>query len=250
MVSHGPHAPVAPVMLVGETSSSSWECLLHLLPLFSADLGQPTLQCAHGQGFPALLLGRRVLLSPCDTLNLHTDPRRWLAPAPARLSLSGTPLLLQRLPSLPGHCGVHRPQAGRGRVCGDRRLWAHSPSRLGVVPAPPREDGSIGMLGPQRMTNSQGQRAGGGGKLRSDTCRSLTSINASTESRCGFPWPHTPPWLPGPGQELYGGGKLRPDICGSLTLISTSMESRWGLLWPARPSPHGSQGQARRQCPG
>ena len=77
-------------MLVGETSSSSWECLLHLLLLFSAGLGQPTLQGAHGQGFPALL-GRRVLLSPCDTLNLHTDPRRWLAPAPARLSLLGTP---------------------------------------------------------------------------------------------------------------------------------------------------------------
>lgn len=194
-------------MLVEETSSGSRECLLRLLPLLCAGLGGPPRTALMVRLFLSSSWGGECCSPHVDTPNLHTDPRRRPAPAPAWLSLAGAPLLLQKLPSHPGHLGVHRPRAGRGRVFDDRGSWARLTQQVGVVPAPPERTAKHRYALPPKDDKLPGTESCVGGKLRSDTCGSLTSINASMESRCGFlqvPWPHCPPWLPGPGQELYG----------------------------------------------
>lgn len=126
-----PHAPAAPVMLAGETSFGSWECLLRLLRLLCVGLGWPSLHGVHCQGVPVLLLGGGCCSPHADILNLHTDPRRWPPPAPARLSLVGTPLLLQKLPSPHVTLESTGPGQGGAESVGTVSRGLGSPSRWG-----------------------------------------------------------------------------------------------------------------------
>lgn len=135
-----PHAPTAPVMLVGETSSGSWECLLHLLRLLCVGLGWPSLHGVHCQGVPVLLLGRRVLLSPCGHPEPPHRPPEVAASCTSPAEPGGDPTSSAEAPLPPCHLGVHRPRAGRDRVCGDSGSWARLAQQVGVVLAPPGED--------------------------------------------------------------------------------------------------------------
>ena len=123
-------------------------------------LGWPSLHSAHGQGVPVLLLGRRVLLSPCGHPKPPHRPPEAAGSCTSPAEPGGGPTSSAEAPLPP-----RSPWSPQAPGWEGQSLWRQGvmgsthPEGGGGPGSPKRGRRSIGMLGPRRMTSSQGQRA-------------------------------------------------------------------------------------------